>query len=253
MSARPSPDAGPWTLPPVTALSPPAPSIPPEILILAHVSQFLAQASSRGGCERVGKSAHNGIAHLILASDAKHGETQVLVLHGHHAEDALSEGRDHFAKLQPSGDRGLTTCIMPDRRAPHLGLASLITCVPEQDALVASNDVKIIVADVHTDCKVRALLVDTHQSTETTTSTGAQGQEQSSNKLVLLAVLVTPDCPYKHVIDRFVRDPRKTVTIRNASGWEGGADCEFIGKTASHSSETSESGRAAGTSSRSPY
>ena len=43
------------------------------------------------------------------------------------------------------------------------GVLSLITRVPELDALVPSADVKIIHADVHITCNVRALLVDAHQ------------------------------------------------------------------------------------------
>ena len=37
------------------------------ILTLAHVSQILARASCRGGCEGVGESEHNRIVHFILA------------------------------------------------------------------------------------------------------------------------------------------------------------------------------------------
>ena len=38
-----------------------------------------------------------------------------------------------------------------------------MTRVPEHDALVASTDVKITLANVHTTCNVRALLVDAQQ------------------------------------------------------------------------------------------
>ena len=67
-------------------------------------------------------------ADLVLASDT-HGETQVLALDGFHAEAARSEG----------------------------GLASLITRVPEQDTVVPTTDIKIVLADVHTACNVRDL------------------------------------------------------------------------------------------------
>ena len=40
------------------------------------------------------------------------------------------------------------------------GVLSLITRLPEHDTLVASTDVKIILADVHTICSVKALLID---------------------------------------------------------------------------------------------
>mmetsp|Transcript_63861 Transcript_63861/g.169047 ORF Transcript_63861/g.169047 Transcript_63861/m.169047 type:complete len:316 (+) Transcript_63861:590-1537(+) len=43
------------------------------------------------------------------------------------------------------------------------GVLSLITRIPEHDALVTSTDVKIILADVHTACNVRTLLVDADQ------------------------------------------------------------------------------------------
>ena len=43
------------------------------------------------------------------------------------------------------------------------GVLSLITRIPEHDTLVASTDVKIILADVYTICSVRALLIDADQ------------------------------------------------------------------------------------------
>ena len=43
------------------------------------------------------------------------------------------------------------------------GVLSLITRGPEHDTLVASTDVKIILADVHTICNARALLIDAEE------------------------------------------------------------------------------------------
>ena len=84
-----------------------------------------------------------------------------------------------------------TSCINPDPQASHFRIASLITRVPEPDALVAGTDVNIILPDVYTTCNVRAQLVEAHQFTKTPTTTGAQKREQSCNKLVLLTVSVT--------------------------------------------------------------
>ena len=77
---------------------------------------------------------------LDLASDAPHGKTQVLPLHGLHPESPRSEGCDHCAKFQLIKDRGFVDCIKPDHQAPHVGIASLFSRVPEQDALVACTD-----------------------------------------------------------------------------------------------------------------
>ena len=84
-------------------------------------------------------------------------------------------------------------CVMPDHQAPHVGITSLFTRVPEQDASVASTDVKIIFPGAYTTCNVsvRALLVDAHQFTETLTTTGSQRRKPPSNKLVLLTIQVT--------------------------------------------------------------
>ena len=48
---------------------------------------------------------------LVLASRAPHGETQVLVLNGHHFATDRRNGRHHFAKLQLEESRGLSCSI----------------------------------------------------------------------------------------------------------------------------------------------
>ena len=83
-----------------------------------------------------------------MASDAPYGDTQVFALNGLHAEATRSEGRGHIAKLHLKDDRGLTTNIEADHQVSNFGLA-------EQDAVVLTTDVKIILADVHTACNVR--------------------------------------------------------------------------------------------------
>ena len=103
-------------------------------------------------------------------------------LYGLHVE--AGHGRDHFAKLQLIEYRGLSSCHHQD---PHHGLATLITRVPEHDAMV----VKISLADMHTTCNVRALRVDALQFTKTSISAAVQTCEQPSIRLVLLSVLVT--------------------------------------------------------------
>ena len=80
---------------------------------------------------------------------------------------------------------------MPDHQAPHVGITSLFTRVPEQDALIASTDVKIIFPHACTTCHVSGQVVDAHQFTETLTTTGTQRCGQSSNKLVLLTIRVS--------------------------------------------------------------
>ena len=191
---------------------------PPKILILAPVNQFLGRASCRGGREGVGKREHNRIAHSILdqvvelflgihdlvsivavdnisrtvtlvemtpqGADLVMASVELKFVYstdGLHAETARPKGREHFPKIQLIEDRGLTTCIQPDHQALHLGLASLITRVPEQDDLIAITHGKFTPACVHTACSVRALLVNAHRFTETLEHKGARSLATSSS------------------------------------------------------------------------
>ena len=101
-----------------------------------------------------------------------HGETKVLALHGLHLKAARSESCDHCSKIQFVKDRGLINCIKSDHQAPHVGIASLFTRVPEKDALVASTDVKIILPDMYT------LLLQSRQKLE---HKGARNRTTSSS------------------------------------------------------------------------
>ena len=76
-------------------------------------------------------------ADLVL-TDVPHGETQVHALHDLHVETDRWDGH-----------RDLSSCIRPNHRDLHLGLASPITRIPDHDALVASSDVMIFLADMH--------------------------------------------------------------------------------------------------------
>ena len=89
----------------------------------------------------------------ILASGDPHGGSKVLVLNGHQVEAARSRVLDHTAKLH-------AICIKPDQQAPHTGTVNLFTRIPGQDAMINPPDVKIIIVDVHTFCKVTDLHMD---------------------------------------------------------------------------------------------
>ena len=107
-------------------------------------------------------------ADFVLASDAPHGETQVLVLHGLHAGTARSESRDHFPKFQLTEDRG---------SSPIMKLLTLF--FPVSSPAHSNNmtwPVKFTLARGHIACSVQALLVDAHQITEVAPVTQALGQ-----------------------------------------------------------------------------
>ena len=75
--------------------------------------------------------------------------------------------------------------------------------------MVVITDVNVILAHVHTACSIKALLVYVHQFTKTMTSTGAQGRERLSKKLVLLTVPVTL------VLGQLEKFSKKSQTVLN--------------------------------------
>ena len=113
-------------------------------------------------------------AELVLTPDSAQGETKVLVLHGLHVGTDRCDDRHHLAKPQLEEDRDLSSPLKPNHQDPRHSLASPITRVSEPDVLVASTDVRIILADMHTTCNVKALLADSHQFPDMTVSAGVQ-------------------------------------------------------------------------------
>ena len=143
----------------------------------------------------------------VLSSDVPHGENQVLVLHGLHAEIDRWDGRDHFANL--AEDRGLSPRIKPNHQDPHLGLANLISRVPEEK--MPWSPAPTSRSSLPT-CTQRAM---SGLCLLMRTSTGVQGCEQIEHQARL------PDRP-GHPDPRSDLDPQQ----RCVNCWQQGLTCD---------------------------